>query len=244
MSAVVKAAEAAVAAARLNVEYTQIRAPIAGRASCAPTSRRATFIGVGDPVLTTLVAQDKGARLVRRQRAGCAMRGQFKGKAAPQVEMALADERAASRTQAASTSWTTASTRPPARSACARCSTTRSAVSCPGCTGYCAYGGSASKAVLTPDRAIGTDQTKRYVFVVGATRPRSSARCSWPLVGGGMRIIAGRPEGLGELVVVNGLQRVRPGAPVQAQVLAVTQASWSRRRRRAPRPRLRRPAES
>ena len=75
--------------------------------------------------------------------------------------------------------------------------------------------------MLTPDRAIGTDQTKRYVFVVGADKSAQFREVQLgPLVGGGMRIIAGGLKA-GELVVVNGLQRVRPGAPVQAQVLTV-----------------------
>ncbi len=37
---------------------------------------------------------------------------------------------------------------------------------------------------------------------------------------GGMRVITSGLKA-GELVVVNGLQRVRPGAPLNAQVLAV-----------------------
>ena len=93
-AAAVKAAEAAVAAARLNVEYTQIRAPIAGRASRANVTA-GNLVGVGDPVLTTLVAQDKvHAWFDVSEQAWLRVRGQFKGGAAPKVEMALADESA------------------------------------------------------------------------------------------------------------------------------------------------------
>jgi multidrug efflux system membrane fusion protein len=75
--------------------------------------------------------------------------------------------------------------------------------------------------VLTPERAIGTDQTKRYVFVVGDDKTAQFRVVQLgPLLDGGMRVITGGLKA-GELVVVNGLQRVRPGAPLNAQVLAV-----------------------
>ena len=220
-SAAVKAAEAAVAAARLNVEYTQIRAPIAGRASRANVTP-GNLVGVGDPVLTTLVAQDKvHAWFDVSEQAWLRVRGQFKGKAAPQVEMALADE--SGFPHAGSVDFVDNRLNPATGAIRVRAlfdNKERRFV--PGLYARLRLaGGSASKAVLTPDRAIGTDQTKRYVFVVGADKTAQFREVQLgPLVGGGMRIIAGGLKA-GELVVVNGLQRVRPGAPVQAQVLAV-----------------------
>ena len=220
-SAAVKAAEAAVAAARLNVEYTQIRAPIAGRASRANVTP-GNLVGVGDPVLTTLVAQDKvHAWFDVSEQAWLRVRGQFKGKAAPQVEMALADE--SGFPHAGSVDFVDNRLNPATGAIRVRAlfdNKERRFV--PGLYARLRLaGGSASKAVLTPDRAIGTDQTKRYVFVVGADKSAQFREVQLgPLVGGGMRIIAGGLKA-GELVVVNGLQRVRPGAPVQAQVLAV-----------------------
>ena len=220
-AAAVKAAEAAVAAARLNVEYTQIRAPIAGRASRANVTP-GNLVGVGDPVLTTLVAQDKvHAWFDVSEQAWLRVRGQFKGKAAPQVEMALADE--SGFPHAGSVDFVDNRLNPATGAIRVRAlfdNKERRFV--PGLYARLRLaGGSASKAVLTPDRAIGTDQTKRYVFVVGADKTAQFREVQLgPLVGGGMRIIAGGLKA-GELVVVNGLQRVRPGAPVQAQVLAV-----------------------
>ena len=149
------------------------------------------------------------------------MRGQFKGKAAPQVEMALADE--SGFPHAGSVDFVDNRLNPATGAIRVRAlfdNKERRFV--PGLYARLRLaGGSASKAVLTPDRAIGTDQTKRYVFVVGADKSAQFREVQLgPLVGGGMRIIAGGLKA-GELVVVNGLQRVRPGAPVQAQVLAV-----------------------
>lgn len=80
-------------------------------------------------------------------------------------------------------------------------------------------------AVLTPERAIGTDQSKRYVFVVPASEPGKPVVPEFREVQlgalmGPMRVIT---KGLkaNELVVVNGLQRVRPGAPIAPSTLAV-----------------------
>ena len=68
-------------------------------------------------------------------------------------------------------------------------------------------------AVLIEERAIGTDQTQNFVLVLGAEnkveyRPVQLGRALQ-----GLRIVN---KGLqaGETIVVNGLQRVRPGTPV------------------------------
>ena len=76
------------------------------------------------------------------------------------------------------------------------------------------------KAVLVEDRAVGTDLDRRFVFVVnGGKTIESRVVTLGPLVDG-LRVVR---KGLsaGELVVVNGLQRVRPGAPVKAAVVAM-----------------------
>lgn len=218
--AAVKAAEAAVAVARLNVEYTQIRAPIAGRASRANVTA-GNLVGVGDPVLTTLVAQDRmHAWFDVSEQAWLRVRGQFKANAAPKVEMALADE--SGFPHAGSVDFVDNRLNPATGAIRVRAvfdNKERRFV--PGLYAKLRLaGGSANKAVLTPDRAIGTDQTKRYVFVVGADKSAQFREVQLGALIGGMRVITGGLKA-GELVVVNGLQRVRPGAPLNAQVLAV-----------------------
>lgn len=216
----VKAADAAVAAARLNVEYTQIRAPIAGRASRANVTA-GNLVAVGDPVLTTLVAQDKvHAWFDVSEQAYLRARGQAKGGAAPKVEMALADE--SGYPHAGSIDFVDNRLNPATGAIRMRAvfdNKDRRFV--PGLYARVRLtGGTASGAVLTPERAIGTDQTKRYVFVVGADKTAQFREVQLGALLDGMRVIAGGLKA-GELVVVNGLQRVRPGAPVDAQVLAV-----------------------
>jgi multidrug efflux system membrane fusion protein len=75
-------------------------------------------------------------------------------------------------------------------------------------------------AVLVNDSAIGTDQTVRYVLVVGAGSKVEYRPVQLGPVVDGLRVVQ---SGLtaGETIVVNGLQRVRPGAQVQAQHVAM-----------------------
>jgi RND family efflux transporter MFP subunit len=217
----VRAAEAGVAAARLNVEYTQIRAPIAGRASRANVTA-GNLVGAGDPVLTSIVAQNKvHAWFDVSEQAWLRVRGQFKGNAMPKVELALADERGFP--HAGTVDFVDNRLNPATGAIRVRAvfdNADRRFV--PGLYARLRLaGGTAAQAVLTPERAIGTDQTKRYVFVVGADKTAQFRVVQLgPLLDDGMRVITGGLKA-GELVVVNGLQRVRPGAPLNAQVLAV-----------------------
>ncbi|MBV8144081.1 MAG: efflux RND transporter periplasmic adaptor subunit, partial [Gammaproteobacteria bacterium] len=75
-------------------------------------------------------------------------------------------------------------------------------------------------AVLVNDSAIGTDQTVRYVLVVGAGNKVAYRPVQLGPVVDGLRVVQ---SGLaaGESVVVNGLQRVRPGAQVQPHQTAM-----------------------
>lgn len=74
-------------------------------------------------------------------------------------------------------------------------------------------GGVPYAAVLTPERAIVTDQSKKLLFVIGEGNVAQPREVQLGTLIDGMRVIT---HGLkaGELVVVDGLQRVRPGAPV------------------------------
>jgi RND family efflux transporter MFP subunit len=219
-SAVVRAAEAAVAAARLNVEYAQIRAPIAGRVSRANVTA-GNLVGVGEPVLTTLVAQDKvHAWFDVSEQAFLRTRAKSQGKSAPKVEMGLADEAGFPHT--GQVDFVDNRLNPATGAIRMRAVfDNRDRRFTPGLFARLRLsGGTAAAAVLTPERAIGTDQTKRYVFVVGADKTAQFREVQLGPLDGGMRVVTSGLKA-GELVVVNGLQRVRPGAPLNAQVLAV-----------------------
>jgi membrane fusion protein, multidrug efflux system len=72
------------------------------------------------------------------------------------------------------------------------------------------------KAVLVADRAIGTDQSKRFVLVVNGDSKAEYREVRIGRAVEGLRVIEAGLEA-GEVIVVNGLQRVRPGAPVTPQ---------------------------
>lgn len=76
--------------------------------------------------------------------------------------------------------------------------------------------GEPHKAVLVSERAIGRDQGQSFVYVVSAENEVVYRRVKLGALHDGMRVIA---EGLtaSERIVVNGLQRVRPGSKVDPQ---------------------------
>lgn len=81
-------------------------------------------------------------------------------------------------------------------------------------------GGSPHEAVLINDSAVGTDQSVKYVLVVGADhRAQYRPVQLGPLVDG-LRVIR---SGLapGDTIVVNGLQRVQPGSLVAIERVAM-----------------------
>lgn len=74
----------------------------------------------------------------------------------------------------------------------------------------------AENKILISDRAIGTDQDKKFVFVVDADNKVSYRPVQLGAAAEGQRIVE---SGLtvGDKIVVNGLQRIRPGAVVAPQ---------------------------
>jgi membrane fusion protein, multidrug efflux system len=76
------------------------------------------------------------------------------------------------------------------------------------------------KAILISDRAVGTDQDRKFVYVVtGDSKAEYRAVKLGPAVDG-LRVVR---DGIkpGEKIIVNGLQRVQPGAPVTAELVAM-----------------------
>jgi multidrug efflux system membrane fusion protein len=79
-------------------------------------------------------------------------------------------------------------------------------------------GGSEKPALLISDRAVGTDQSHKFVFVVGKDGKAEYREVKLGPVVEGLRVVkAGLKPG--ERIVVNGLQRVRPGSPITAQTV-------------------------
>ena len=71
-------------------------------------------------------------------------------------------------------------------------------------------------ALLIPDRALGSDQSQKFVYVVNAEKKVEFRPVQIGPIIDGLRVVkTGVKEG--ELVVVEGLLRVRPGVVVDAK---------------------------
>jgi multidrug efflux system membrane fusion protein len=80
--------------------------------------------------------------------------------------------------------------------------------------------GGETRAALISDRAVGTDQNRKFVFVVNGEGKAEYRPITLGPIIDGLRVVRGGVKP-GEKIVVNGLQRVRPGAPVTAQLVAM-----------------------
>lgn len=72
-----------------------------------------------------------------------------------------------------------------------------------------------NNALLVPERAIGTDQSKRFVYVVDGGKAASHEVTLGAQVGSQRIVLSGL--NVGDRVIVDGLQHVTPGATVQVQ---------------------------
>jgi RND family efflux transporter MFP subunit len=75
-------------------------------------------------------------------------------------------------------------------------------------------------AVVIDDRAVGTDQDQKFVYVVGPNNVVDYRAVKLGRLYEGLRIVE---EGLepGERIVVNGLQRVRPGVAIAPELVSM-----------------------
>ena len=86
-------------------------------------------------------------------------------------------------------------------------------------------GSAATKpALLISELAVGTDQTKRFVYVVGSDHKVAYREVTLGGTANGLRIVT---SGLkdGERVIVSGIQHVGPGSVVAEQVVAMDKAT-------------------
>ncbi|RZL34881.1 MAG: efflux RND transporter periplasmic adaptor subunit [Rubrivivax sp.] len=213
-----KGAEAALVQARLNIEYANITAPVSGRTSRANVTP-GNLVGVGDAVLTTLVSSDRVHAYFDASEAAYLKYMRAAKPADVLVQMGLSNEQGYP--HSGKLDFVDNRLNPATASIRARAVfDNKAGLFTPGLYARVKLGGTASyTGVVVPERAITTDQTQKLVLVVGANnivQPR-------PVKPGaqldGMRVVEGVKAG--ELVVVDGLLRAFPGAPVTPQVLKV-----------------------
>ncbi|WP_293504727.1 efflux RND transporter periplasmic adaptor subunit [Roseateles sp.] len=213
-----KAAEAALVQARLNVEYANVTAPVGGRTSRANVTP-GNLVGVGDTVLTTLVSSDKVYAYFDASEATYLKYMRMAKPVLTAVQMGLSNEQGYPHT--GKLDFVDNRLNPATASIRARAVFDNKAGQfTPGLYARVKLGGSGSyQAVVIPDRAITTDQTRKIVLVVGANNIVQPRPVTPGALVDGMRVVDGIKAG--ELVVVDGLLRAFPGAPVTPQVLKV-----------------------
>lgn len=221
----VKAAEAALASAQLDLGFTRIAAPIAGRISRAEV-QAGNLVGVSEPVLTTIVSVDRVyayfdaseaayLRYTSRANAGVAAAA-----TAPNaVLMGLSNEQGfphVGRLDFVDNRLNPATGSIRVRAVFDNAEGRYT----PGLSARIRLPSSAKHdAVLVPERAIATDQTRKLVMVVGADGIVQPRPVTLGALHQGMREVQGVQAG--EHVIVEGLQRAIPGTPVTPQLLQV-----------------------
>jgi membrane fusion protein, multidrug efflux system len=216
----IQGAEAALRVARLNLEYTQVKAPIGGRASRANIT---TGNLVNEQsVLTSIAGVSKVyAYFDGSEQTYLRLRSDKGGDRVPKVKMGLADE--VGFPHLGQVDFIDNRLNPQTGAIRMRATFDNSKGKfTPGLAARLSMEGtSAYEAVLVAERAIGTDQTKKFVYVVAPSGGPAQFREVKPgALMEGMRVVTGNVKA-GELVVVDGLQRVIPGVPVTPQVLKV-----------------------
>jgi multidrug efflux system membrane fusion protein len=79
-------------------------------------------------------------------------------------------------------------------------------------------------ALVINERAVGTDQNKKFVFVVGADSKAAWREVTLGASNDGLRIVTSGLK-VGERIIVNGLQRIRPGATVAPESVPMAEKS-------------------
>ncbi|ARP79702.1 efflux transporter periplasmic adaptor subunit [Bordetella genomosp. 9] len=217
-----KAAQAALEIARLNLGYTHIVAPVSGRVSRAEvTVGNLVAAGAASTPLTTLVSVDPmyASFDVDEQSFLKYVNPARTGKGAPvPVFMGLANEDGYSRrgnVQYVDNRLDTGSGTIRVRATFENGDGTL----VPGLYARIRLGGgNPHNAILIDERALGTDQSKRFVMVVDGQNHVQYREVQLGASQDGLRVIT---AGLkpGEHIVVNGLQRVRPGDAVAPTVV-------------------------
>jgi membrane fusion protein, multidrug efflux system len=223
-----RAAEAALQTARLNLEYTEVRAPVAGRIGKIEfTVGNLIVAGPTAPVLTTLVSLNPiyasfnaDEVVVTRALAALADAPLPADTSRIPVEMttSLSDAVHKGRIQFIDNQVDV------------RSGTVRVRAVFDNPDGRLMPGQfarlsmaqpKAGKALLISERAVGTDQNKKFVMVVDAADKAEWREVSLGATVDGLRVVT---SGLraGERVVVNGLHRVRPGAVIKPELVKMT----------------------
>ncbi|EPO93042.1 RND efflux system [Klebsiella pneumoniae] len=230
----IRAAQAAVDAAQLNLDFTKVTAPIDGRASRALiTSGNLVTAGDTASVLTTLVSQktvyvyfdvDESTYLHYQNLARRGQGASSDNQALP-VEIGLVGEEGYP--HQGKVDFLDNQLTPSTGTIRMRALLDNSQrLFTPGLFARVRLPGSAEfKATLIDDKAVLTDQDRKYVYIVDKDGKAQRRDITPGRLADGLRIVQ---KGLnpGDSVIVDGLQKVfMPGMPVNAKTVAMTSSA-------------------
>ncbi|KQW46518.1 MULTISPECIES: efflux RND transporter periplasmic adaptor subunit [unclassified Roseateles] len=222
-----RAAQAALQSAQLSLGYTQVRAPVAGRVGkIEVTQGNLVAAGAGAPVLTTLVSVspiyasfDADEKVVREALASLPNGAEERrGIERIPVEMlAGTDKSTSGRLQLIDNQVDAKSGTLRVRAVFDN----KDGGLMPGQFAKLRLGQAKNEAgLLVNERAVGTDQDKRYVIVVGAGNQAEWRPVTLGANVNGLRVVTSGLKA-GERVVVGGVQRVRPGSVLAPKDVAM-----------------------
>jgi multidrug efflux system membrane fusion protein len=230
----VKAAEATLQTAKLNLDYTEVRAPVDGRVGkIEVTAGNLVSAGTASPVLTSLVSvnpiyasfdadEDVVLHALRSVAEPSGGRGRLDQ---IPVEMTTADgSTAKGHIQLIDNQVNGQSGTIRVRAVFSN----DDGHLIPGQFARLRMGQPQKQTlVMVDERAIGTDQDKKFVMVVGADNRAAYRSVTLGGAVDGLRVVT---TGLssGDRIVINGLQRVRPGALVKSEVAEMGARSTQR----------------
>ena len=227
-----RSAQAQLQTARLSLGYTQVRAPVSGRVGKLEiTTGNLVAAGPGAPVLTTLVSvspiyasfdadEQVVTRALRELPPGASARAQIEKIPVQMGTVADTATPIAGHLQLVDNQVD-------ARSGTVRVRAVfdnADGLLMPGQFAHLRMGAvKPEPALMINERAVGTDQNKKFVMVVGSDDKAQYREVTLGANVDGLRIVTSglKPN---ERVVVNGLQRVRPGSLIAPQMVAMKSA--------------------
>ncbi|KAF1006339.1 MAG: Multidrug efflux pump subunit AcrA [Luteibacter sp.] len=226
--------QAALDAAQLNLSFTQVRAPVDGKVSnqqitpgnlVTPTDTLTSVVSVDPMYVYFDVDEQTFLKLDRLRRQN--------GRA-PEVEMGLADEDGYP--HKGKIDFVDNQVRTGA-------GTIRLRAVFPNADGSYTAGlfarielqsGNTQPRALIDDKAVGTDLGNKFVYVLGKDKKVEYRRVSTGALVDGLRVVDG--VNAEDVVVVNGIQRIRPGVEVNAKRVAMASLTPDNGRSVASRP--------
>lgn len=218
-------ARAELTQAKLNMDYTTVNAPVSGKIGRREVTP-GNLVNIGEPMLTTIVSQDPiyadfEADELRFRKYLAAYGSNAEALNSIPVKLqAPSGDLLEGKIQSFDNQLNTASGTIRVRAVFAN----PDGKLVPGMLAKIRVtSGDSGPALLVADSAIGTDQDKKFVYMLGEDNTASYREVKLGAAHGRMRIIR---DGLkeGETIIVKGIMRVQPGAKIQPNTTTMEQA--------------------